>query len=93
MSIKTTIKRRAERAIYLGRGERSEQYTLISHPPGTGDLISHPPGTGDLSSGLSGPGAAVTKNGSISLETARNEEFGDLPRGISSSPEGNLQPL
>ena len=55
-----SIKRRAERAIYLGRGERSEQYTLISHPPGTGDLISHPPGTGDLSSGLSGPGAAVT---------------------------------
>ena len=61
MSIKTTIKRRAERAIYLGRGERSEQYTLISHPPGTGDLISHPPGTGDLSSGLSGPGAAVIR--------------------------------
>ena len=32
-------------------------------------------------------------DGSISLETARNGEFGDLPRGISSSPEGNLQPL
>ena len=36
---------------------------------------------------------SINKNGSISLETARNGEFGDLPREISSSPEGNLQPL